>query len=446
MNFTRNVLILFLACSGFGAFAQQSSKEELQRKTQELLSEIESVRQNLVATQKDKKSHLVTLRVIEKKIDLRNQVIRNIKGEVYYVEKDIIRTYRDIDTLKQELVLLKDQYAQSVIYAYKNRSNYNFLNFLFSASHFGDVLRRISYLKTYRSFREQKAGDITRTQQTLEQKIESLTGKRLEKSKALEEQSNQMKELESERKEKDKAVAQLKARESELTVTMKKKQKERQKIQNAIAAVIRREKEIAMREAAAAAEAKRKAEELAKRNAAAQNPANKPAPPPVVAVAPKPVDRNPGREVSVLENTPEGLISSQKFEENKGRLPWPVDRGMIVLHYGNNSIPGKTRDIIIPSDGISIETNIGANVKAIFDGEVAAVSNLGDKQLIIVKHGKYFSTYSNLQSVSVSRGQKIAAGQVIGQAGANDEGVGSMDLQMDTEKGTINPEHWIRRK
>jgi peptidoglycan hydrolase CwlO-like protein len=178
----------------------KTSKEEMQRKTQELMNEIEDMRQSLQETQKDKKSTLVILRGIERKIDLRNQLINNIKGEVYFVEKDIIRTYRDIDTLKQELRLLKDQYAQSVIYAYKNRSNYNFLNFLFSASHFSDILRRISYLKTYRSFREQKAGDITRTQQLLERKVASLTGKRQEKSKALEEQSKQMSALAMEKK------------------------------------------------------------------------------------------------------------------------------------------------------------------------------------------------------------------------------------------------------
>lgn len=444
MNLIRNVLSLALVCVSLSAFAQQPSKEELQRKTQDLLNEIENVRQDLVATQKDKKSTLVVLRGIEHKMDLRNQVISNIKGEVYFVEKDIIRTYRDIDTLKQELRLLKDQYAQSVIYAYKNRSNYNFLNFLFSASHFSDVLRRISYLKTYRSFREQKAGDITRTQETLQRKVASLTGKRQEKSKALEEQSKQMTELQNERKDKDKAVAQLQAKEKELTVTMKKKEKERQKIQNAIAAVIKREKELAKRQAAAAAaaEAKRKADALAKQNAG--NATASTPPPPSVATS-KPVVRKQ-REPSVLETTPEGIITSQEFEKNKGNLPWPVDKGVIVLRYGTNYIPGKTRQIEVPSDGISIETNIGASVKAIFDGEVAAVSNLGDKQLIILKHGKYFSTYSNLQSVSIGRGQKVSTGQVIGQAGANDEGVGSMDLQMDTERGTINPEQWLRRR
>lgn len=444
MNLARKVLTLVLTCASLHAFAQQPTKEELQRKTQDLLNEIEDMRKDLVATQKDKKSTLVVLRGIERKMDLRNQVISNIKGEVWYVEKDIIRTYRDIDTLKQELALLKDQYAQSVIYAYKNRSNYNFLNFLFSASHFSDVLRRISYLKTYRSFREQKAGDITRAEDQLKKKIASLTGKREEKNKALGEQNKQMQELEVEKKDKDKVVNQLKAKESELASSMKKKENERKKIQNAIAAVIKREKDLARKQAEA--EAKKRREEQAKQNAANATASNPSSTSPNTVASSKPVERKP-REASVLETTPEGMITSQKFEDNKGSLPWPVDKGVIVLRYGTNYLPGKgTRQIEVPSDGISIETNIGTNVKAIFDGEIAAVSNLGDRQLVIIKHGKYFSTYSNLQSVSVSRGQKVSTGQVIGQAGSNDEGVGSMDLQLDTEKGTINPEQWIRRR
>lgn len=443
MRVTRLVLCILLLSFSFHSFAQQATKEELQRQTQDLLKEIEAMRQTLEATKKDKKSTLVILRSIQHKIELRNQIINNIKGEVYYVEKDIIRTYRDIDTLKQELKLLKDQYAQSVVYAYKNRSNYNFLNFLFSASHFSDVLRRISYLKTYRSYREQKAGDIARTQDQLQKKIASLTGKREEKNRALQEQGKQMTALESEKEEQDKAIASLKAKENELNASIKRREKERQKIQNAIAAVIKREKEQAMREARAA-EAKRKADQDAA-NKANANTASSATSGSVKIATPPPVQKKP-REQSVLENTPEGLIVSQKFEDNKGRMPWPVDRGDIVLHYGTNYIPGKTRQIVVPSDGISIETTIGASVKVIFDGEIASVSNLGDKQLIIVKHGKYFTTYSNLQSVNVSRGQKVSTGQVIGSAGANDEGIGTVDLQMDTERGTINPEQWIRKR
>lgn len=439
MKLIRLVFTILIFSIPFISIAQPQSKEELQNQKQELLKEIENLKQGLVETQQNKKLTLAEFRKIERKIDLRNQVINNIKGEVYYVEKDIIRTYRDIDTLKQELRLLKDQYAQSVIYAYKNRSNYDFLNFLFSANHFSDILKRISYLKTYRSFREHKAGDITHTQKLMEDKVALLKVKKEEKGLALTEQKKQMTELEVEKKEKDNAVAELKAKESELTAAMKKKEKERQKIQNAIAAVIKREKEEALRREREEA-AKRKAAEDAARKAQGNIPGSNP---PVATT--KPVTPKP-RTQSVLENTPEGRIISERFEDNRGNLPWPVDKGEIVLHYGSNRIPGKTRDIIVPSDGISIETNIGANVKAIFDGEVVSVSNLGDRQLVILKHGRYFTTYSNLQKAIVSRGQKVTAGQVLGQAGANDEGAGSMDLQMDTERGTINPEQWIKRR
>jgi septal ring factor EnvC (AmiA/AmiB activator) len=220
---------------------------------------------------------------------------------------------------------------------------------------------------------------------------------------------------------------------------LKAREKQRQQVQNAISAVIRREREEAMR---------REREEAAKRKAAddAAKKANngaEPAAPPVAAN--KPVTRTP-RVQSVLENTPEGLISSQKFEENRGKLPWPVDRGLISLRYGVNQVPGKTRSIDVISDGISIETEVGTQVKAICDGEVSSVFNIGDKQTVMVKHGKYFTTYSNLQSTAVRRGAKVTAGQVIGAAGANDDGVGEVQLRVDTETSTLNPEQWIRRK
>ncbi len=215
------------------ALAQQpQSKEELQRKTQQLLKEIEDVKLDLEETQKNKKQTLGVLRSIEKKMDIRNQVIQNIKGEVFYVEKDIIKTYREIDTLKKELATLKSQYAQSVVYAYKNRSNYDFLNFLFSAGSFGDALKRVSYLKTYRSYRAQKAGDIVNTHALLEAKISSLTGKRQEKTTALNLEGKQMKELEVEKKEKDKVIAQISSQEKQLRNALANREKERKQLQN----------------------------------------------------------------------------------------------------------------------------------------------------------------------------------------------------------------------
>jgi septal ring factor EnvC (AmiA/AmiB activator) len=440
---------IFLTCCllaiSLGALAQGGqSKEELQRKTQQLLKEIESVKQDLEETQKSKKQTLGVLRSIEKKMNIRNEVIQNIKGEVYLVEKDIIRTYRDIDTLKRELGTLKEQYAQSVVYAYKNRSNYDFLNFLFSASSFSDALKRVSYLKTYRSYREQKAGDILNTQKQLENKIASLSGKRQLKTDALSLEAKQMQELEEEKKEKDKVVAQISSQEKKLRNALATREKERKKLQNSIAAVIKREREEALRkereEAKKRADATKAGNAGANATASSSNAAKEPS----TSTAPPPTRK---REASVLENTPEGLIRSQQFEENRGSLPWPVDRGIVTLHYGTNKISGLgTKALEIPSDGLTLEVAIGAPVKAVFEGEVSSVFSMGNIQVITIKHGKYFTTYSNLQSVSVTKGTKVAAGQVLGKAAVNDDGVGEVSFQIDTEKGSQNPEFWLRRR
>jgi len=436
---TRMLLSLFFTMLLLNVSAQQTqSKEELQRKTQQLLKEIENVKLDLAETQKNKKQTLGVLRNIEKKMDIRNQVIQNIKGEVYFVEKDIIKTYREIDTLKKELTTLKTQYSQSVVYAYKNRSNYDFLNFLFSAGSFGDALKRVSYLKTYRSYRAQKAGDIINTQALLEAKIASLTGKRQEKTVALNLEGKQMQELEVEKKEKDKVIAQISGQEKELRKTLANREKERKQLQNAIAAVIKREKDEAL---------KRDREEAARKKAEAAKNGNNATAGVTTPTKPTSTPAKPAkkREESVLENTPEGLIRSQAFEGNKGSLPWPVEKGVITLRYGRNVIPTNNKPIDVQSDGITIETTVGASVKAIFDGEVGSVFSVGNMQVVMLKHGKYFTTYSNLQGVNVSRGQKVTAGQVLGKAGANDDGVGEISLQVDTDRGTMDPQLWIRR-
>jgi septal ring factor EnvC (AmiA/AmiB activator) len=437
----RNLFLIVVLISG-ALFAQaqqpQPSKEELQKRTQALLSEIESVKKSLEETQASKRQSLGQLKQVERKIGMRTQVITNIKTEVWMVEREMLKTYRDIDTLKKELGVLKDQYAQSIVYAYKNRSNYDFLNFLFSSTGFADAIKRMTYLKTYRNYRTQKADDITRANQLLVSKIESLKGKRTEKEIAVSEQAKQMAELEKEKKEKDAVVSQLQSKEKELNRIYTNKEKERKKIQAAIAAVIRREKEEALRKEREAEAARKKAIADANAKLVAEGK-------PVPAAPSEPARTTAKRAPSSLESTPEGMIVSQKFEENRGRLPWPVDKGIITLHYGPNKIPGKTKTITVPSDGLSIETAIGASVKAIFDGEVRSVFNVGDKQLVMIRHGKYFTTYGNLSSASVSKGQQITAGQVIGKAGINDEGVGEVTLQLDTETSTINPEPWLRR-
>ena len=141
--------------------------------------------------------------------------------------------------------------------------------------------------------------------------------------------------------------------------------------------------------------------------------------------------------------TKEDVTLNTNFVNNKGSLPWPIDKGYVIMHYGLNDLPGGVQ---IDNPGLTIGGDIGAAVKAIFDGQVTSVSTIDNMQLVIIKHGAYFSAYSNLSSVTVTKGQMIHVGDVIGKMASDDEGNGSIDLIISNDKDNVNPEAWLRHK
>ena len=150
----------------------------------------------------------------------------------------------------------------------------------------------------------------------------------------------------------------------------------------------------------------------------------------------------PEKQVSVLLN-PENMAINANFINNRGSLPWPVDKGYLMMHYGKNQLPsGSWMDITC----ITVATDIGAPVKSIFDGVVSKVLYIDDMQVIVIQHGKYFSTYSNLGSVSVQTGQDVKMGQVIGKAAANLDGIGAIDFYINDERNNFDPEKWLRSR
>jgi septal ring factor EnvC (AmiA/AmiB activator) len=145
---------------------------------------------------------------------------------------------------------------------------------------------------------------------------------------------------------------------------------------------------------------------------------------------------------SILLNA-ENITVNTNFISNKGSLPWPVDKGYPLLHFGSNTLPSGT---ILVTDGITVATEIGAPVKSIFDGTVSSVVYVDEMQVVIIQHGKYFSAYSNLTNVSVQKGQTVKTGQVIGKAASNLDGVGAVDFYINDEKTKFDPEKWLRRR
>lgn len=443
-------LVLVLTGWVLQGFAQPAQdKAQLEKERQELQRELKEIQNTYNKIRGQKKQTIGQLTVLNRKISLQEQYISSINKEIKAIDDDVYLSNLEIYRLQKQLDTLKAQYARTVVYAYKNRSNYDYLNFIFSANSFNDAIKRVAYLKSYRAYREKQVATIKETQQLIAQRKEQQIGRKNQKNIALNNQTEQVKELEVQKKEKDAVVAQLKSKEKELQGQIATKKKRDRDLQNAITAIVRREIEQARAKAKAEAEAKAKADEAARRNNAATNPATNPpatgtnpATNPPTAVKRNEPTKKPD---SYLDLNAKDVALNSSFQTNKGRLPWPVDNGIITLRFGNNQI--ENTKLTFDNPGITIATpSAGVPVKAVFDGEVVGVYNLGDGMAVTIRHGKYFTTYSNLSGVSVSKGATIKTGQQIGKAGKDDDGSGGqIDFILMIETKNVDPYPWLRR-
>jgi septal ring factor EnvC (AmiA/AmiB activator) len=420
----------------FTVMAQQpDEKDALQKEREQLKKEIAETEKALNETRKTAKVNIGQLSLINRKMDLQGNIIDNISGEIRNLNNNIFLDQKEVNKMSRILDTLKREYANSMVYAYKNRSNYDFLNFIFSASSFNDAIKRVAYLKSYRSYREMQAENILRTQDMLEDRIKILSGTKQRKNIVLQEQDKEMTQLERQQAEKKVIVDKLKSQQKELTAQVNAKRKQDAKLKNMITAMIRREIEIAKNEAAK--KEKARLAELKKNNADAKDNTDN-SNTTAKTVSPSVRPKSTG---SVLVSSEAEIALNASFERNRGSLPWPVS-GFILAHFGPNKLPG---GIDYDNPGVTIGAKIGEQVKAVFDGEVTLVSYIEDRQAVFIKHGKYFTVYSNLASANVQRGENVKTGQVIGKAAANDEGQGQVDFILMKESTNVNPEQWLRR-
>lgn len=412
----------------------QNSKGELQKREQELQKELVELNRLYSETQNNKKLSLKQLAIIKSKINRREELVNSINKQVRQLDETIYLKERDIYRLRRELDTLKQKYAKSIVFAYKHRSSYEYLNFLFSAVSFNDAVKRVTYLRSYRKNRETQAVAIAKSETLLQEKIQLLGSTKKERMGTLVVQNEQLKVLQSDKKEQDKVVEQLKGKEKEITTQIRDKEKQRQKVQQAFQAIIRREIEQAEREAA-----RIKAKEDKNKTAG--------------VTAPKRTESNeavsglttPYRErtYTPLESTPEGREMSINFENNRGSLPWPVASGVVTAQNGIQTIPGTK--LKRKTDGIEISLPAGSPIKCVADGKISYISEVEGEQMIIIKHGKYFTGYINLSSVAVTKNQEVKAGTTLGRSGVSIDGEGSMIFMIMNEKGiNIDPEIWLK--
>jgi murein hydrolase activator len=426
-------ILIFYSVSRCLAQVPNQSRTDLEKERASIQKEIEDVKRSLDITHKNRKQTLGQLALLQKRLHLRQAAIANINQQLNMIQADMNNSWQEIIKLKKELDTLRKQYAESVVYAYETRTNYDYLNFIFAAGNFNDAIKRVEYLKSYRAYREQRAENILKTQVLLQSKIDGLKVKRIEKDEALIKQSKEKQVLEVEKKEKDQVVSELQSHEKELKKEMNAKQKQDQKLGNAIAAAIRRAREEAVREA---------------RKKAASDAASVTtnAPPKTEIVK---ANTSPGTTTTTTKPAakPEfkpfdnktDIALSNNFVNNRGRLPWPVSSGTISMRFGPHEY---MKGITHNNQGITIECPEGSSVTAVADGTVSIIFNVGDVMAVMIRHGSYFTTYSNLSGVSVTKGETVKAGQQLGRVGE----IGQLEFILSDDKDhTFDPERWLRK-
>lgn len=484
-----SILIIFIFLLSTNCPAQQT-RSELEKRRQQIVESLKETQAQLEATKKDKKATMSQLNALQAKLNSREKLINNINQEMNNLDNDIKNSANEVQHLRGNLKTQQERYAQSIRYAYANRSSYNTLAFIFSAKDFNDALRRMKYMKKYREFRKNQVDEIKSTQTKIEQKINVLSTVKNQKVQLLTAEQQQKLVLQQERTETSKIVEELKGREKDLTNEIENKRKVTKRLDNAIGEAIRKEIEIARKKAEEEErkrriEEERKAAALAAAKAATNNGtvygsgANKvtlagsakydvPVPS-NTATAAKPgnnagtkpaTTNNPYNPVAATVNrnttpanrtkpsytptvTPEVAELSKGFETNRGKLPWPVASGVVIDQFGKHKHAVATK-VEIDNNGIDIQTSQGAKARAVFDGTVTNVISIaGLGQTIILNHGNYFTVYSGLNGVNVKKGDEINTKQIIGTVGNNEDGVAVMNFQVWKGANKLNPSLWI---
>lgn len=417
------ILVLLLLAMVNPSFAQKTkgkSKKQLQNEITSLQKEISTANQLLTKTKKDKEMTLNEVNLLDKKIKQREQLITTYNEQIAILDEEINAGQKNIKSLNTDLANLRKEYAKMVSFAYKNRNHYNNLGFIFASKDFNQAFTRLRYIRQFNDARKIKMEQIASTERQITGEVEASQQAREEQAALLKDEKTQKEALQKEKKELNGQVNKLKKKEGSLQQDIKNKQQQAKKLQKAIDDIIAEEIKRAN------AEAERKRKEEAKKNA------------------------NKGTTTTTKEKgmalTPAEKTLSTGFVNNKGKLPWPVERGVISSSYGKHASVVSDK-VTVTNNGIDIATTENAQARTVFDGEVASVTKLtGSNTVVIIRHGEYFTVYSNLENVTVKRGDKVKTKQNIGTVHTNKtENKTELHFELLKEQARQNPANWLSK-
>lgn len=421
------VIIAFLLCSTF-TWAQTSKQQELEAKKEKILNAIAEFNGLLKIEKKKETSVLSEIKEKNSRIRLSEKLISTNETQVQYISNDIAKNQSLIKSLTKELEILKADYASMIVKAYKSRSQSSRVMFVLSSQNFYQAYKRIQYMKQYAGFRKSQAEEIKIKQQKLNQAIVALQSKKQEKEKVIAQTEKEKEELEKQKQEKEKLIKIIQKDKKKYTAEIDKKEKEKREVDRQIKKTI----------ADAIAAANKKAAEKAKAEAKKNNTSTTTK----TATSTKtPVAAPTNSSKFIL--TAEGKVDSDNFKANKGKLPLPVEKGYISLPYGDQPHPIH-KNLTTHNSGVEITTQAGSYARSVFAGEVIQIQSIyANNYAIYIRHGDYITLYMNIESLSVSVGDKVAIKQKLGKIHTNSDGKTTMKFIVTQNTTTLNPSSWL---
>ncbi len=368
-------ILLIISLLIVGNIFAQTDRKKLEEQRIQLQNEIKAITNLLSTTKKEGKNLLSQISELNQKIKIRTKLIATINEEASIIQREIRKNERQITDLEFELNILKRDYADMIYRSYKSKSKHSRLMFVLSSENFNQAYSRFQYMKQYTSYRKKQGEEIQRKTNKLLGLTDTLKVKKADKIILLNEKKTEQEKIEQEKKTQEKLVTQVKKKEKQYIAQIRAKEAQERKIDAQIERLIR--------------------DEIAKSNKKA-------------GVTTKETKASTG---FVL--TAEAKALASKFTENRGKLPWPVVKGLVVRGYGKQAHP-TLPGITVESNGIYIETEDGAKARAIFEGTVLAIQSVSGQFAVYIQHGNYISIYNNLEQVYVKKGDKIATKQDIG--------------------------------
>ncbi|NDP25863.1 MAG: peptidoglycan DD-metalloendopeptidase family protein [Flavobacterium sp.] len=428
------LLSLILICLTATMWSQESQQEKLEQRKAQIQQEIRDNERLLQTVKKKEKSAVNVIIIQGNKIKLKEKLINTTEKQSKLLGNDMYINQVKINKLNRELVLLKEDYAKMILKSYKSRSEQSRAMFILSSNSFLQAYKRAQYMKQYTNYRKMQGDEIKSKSDELIVYNGKLNVQKTAKQKLIAENEKERLSLLKAKLEQEKLVNSIKKDKNKIAREIKKRQQESKTIDKQINRLIRE----------AIAEANRKAA-LEKAMEKARNEAKIGDTKEEIKTRAKAIVSSASAvSSSRIELTPEAKMLSDNFKSNRGRLPWPVERGVVTSAYGDHPHP-VISSLMVHNSGIDITTDQGANARAVFGGEVISVMVLSPvNKAVMIQHGDYFTVYQNLSSVNVSKGDKVSTKQNIGKIRTNGD-TGKTVIKFTISQNTTynNPASWL---